>query len=178
MLAGKQLMQTGTSADAYAPIIEVIKVDQKGSKLAHKLRVSTSPSTSSSEGGDSSSPTDTNSSIHSCYDALEDLSSTPSSSRGSLDEAPPRAPHAAATAARFESNLPIYHAACGSNLFTTFQEGWAYWLGFVQDHPPPFRLTWGLPGQITDDFQPNKLVMQLNMKWTAAKVCMAGCLLR
>jgi hypothetical protein len=117
--------------------------------------------------------------VISCCDGLEDLSSTPrSSSSGSLDDAIGQEPLAGGNDAAFDAHLPIYHAATGSNLFTTFQEGWAYWLGFVQDHPPPFRLTWGLPGQITDDFQPSKLVMQLNMKWTAAKVCMAGFLLR
>jgi len=154
MLTCKHRLQTVTAYDA---VSKGIKLDQKCCKVP-QLHISTNASSSSSDGEDSSSPI------------------RPKLGRPSLDDALPQGPHAAA-AAQFDSDLPIYHAV-GGMLSTSFQEGWAYMLGFVQDHPPPFRLTWGLPGEITDDYQPNKLVVQLNMKWTAAKVRMAVFLLR
>ena len=169
VLTGEHLLQAAASAVAYDAVGKGIKLDQKSAKLPPKLHVRTNPGSSCSSSDevlDISSPTQTRSGIISCCD-----SPSMSNGRASLDD-----PHAAA--AQLASDLPIYHAVGGSNLSTTFQEGWSHWLGFVQDHPPPYRLTWGLPGQITDDFQPSKLRMQLNMKWTAAKVSMAVFLLK
>jgi hypothetical protein len=70
--------------------------------------------------------------------------------------------------------LAIYHAALGSNSLVTFQEGWSYWRAFVEEHPPPYRLTWGLPGDIPDDFVPSPAAVESRLRWTSWKVAAAA----
>jgi hypothetical protein len=73
--------------------------------------------------------------------------------------------------------VSIYHAAMGSNTFVTFQEGWSYWRAFVEQHPPPYRLAWGLPGDIPDTFVPSPAAVQSRLRWTSMKVAAAALLL-